>query len=175
MCYLTGSWRKAAKWTTLCNHGVKTGTFHTYHMSTWGFSEADLSRHHLSHRWPLPRSLTRFTLRRGPARPRAMWQHFCCNCSALSHAPSAAFHYFQTHELKQFVCSAQSAVAFDVSSPVLRWCSLANNQCFCRGGGGAGEGWEHKIEVTTSVWIINSRKVTKGNNRCWCTSRKHFF
>lgn len=36
-------------------------------------------------RWLLPWSLTHFTLRWESARPQAMWQHFCCNCSALSH------------------------------------------------------------------------------------------
>lgn len=54
--------------------------------------------------------------------------------------PSAQFHYFQAHERKQFVCSAQWTGAFDVSSLELGSCSLANSQLFW---GGTQEGeWE---------------------------------
>lgn len=85
--------------------------------------------------WPLPWSLTHFTLRWEPAGPRAMWQHFCCNCSALSHPLQ---HFIISKPTSSNNLSARLSQLWPLmwTPPVLRSCSLANDQRFSAGAGG---------------------------------------
>lgn len=93
-----------------------------------------------------------------------MWQHFLLKLLSTL-PPSAVFDYFQTHELKQFVWPAQSAVVFDAGFPVL-WL-LASNLC-----PGRRACWElkNKLRITSIEEILKLNKPLGQGRKVWCSN-----